>query len=124
MKPITQIFIALMLLAITDAAAGQSIKQKQETAPPYIYVTPEMTRMQIDSLTESLKQFDIILEFKIIEYDSSRCKITNAAGTVNHLRSNSNASFNADEFKGLTIFTLRERTGVGVGIMNPGDKSK
>ena len=113
------IFLITLFFA-TICCQAQTLSEKPEPAPPYIYIMPDLSRTQIDSAIQHLKQWNIELNFETLEYDPATDMIVSASGTVvnrNFPKNVSKATFNSDEFKGLTIITTKERTGIAVGIL-------
>src|SRR5262245_29967270 len=109
------IFLFTLLLSAMYLNAQTS--GSKEPVPEYIHITPDMSREQINSLIQRLKQWNIELSFDTLEYDPATNKIVSMSGKVTNAYYPENigkGSFRSDNFKRLTIVTTKGENGVRI----------
>ena len=81
--------------------------------PEYTYITPQMTRKQLDSTSVALRKYDISLNFDTVVYDNKMIKKVEGALDTN----NEYFPLTSDNFKGMTIISRGDSIAVIMGIL-------
>src|SRR5829696_4214135 len=112
-------FLLYTLLAVPFWAAGQGTSQK--SLPEFTYITPDMTKKQVDSLIAALSPYELSLEFDTLEYDDN-----NRIKKINGSLYSKNEYFlvSSGNFKGMTIINKDTTVAVVMGLYYPPQKKK
>ena len=109
------VFYALLALSVPSLGQGTSSKTLKPL-PDYIYITPDMTKKQVDSIIAVLDPYNLSLGFDTLEYgDNNMIKKVNGslyAKDEYFLVSSAN-------FKGMTIINKGGRSYVVMGLYYP-----
>jgi hypothetical protein len=110
--------ILIALLSIPFLVAGQDT-QKKPHMPEYTYITPQMSKKQLDSLSIALRKYDLSLAFDTVVYDKNKM-----IKEVNGALDTDNAYFplNSTNFKGITIINRQDSITVIMGLFPPAGK--
>ena len=95
--------IILALLAaplLAPAQAPTTTETPLKPLPDYMYITPDMTRKQVDSIIAALKPYDLSLEFDTLEFDENN-KIKKINGSL--YAKDEYFLVSSGNFKGMTI---------------------
>ena len=111
MKQITITATAVILILGNNICrAQQSMPEKKEPLPEYIYLYSDMKKAQVDSMITALMKYDIDLSFDTLQFDNTKSIITKVSGTM-HQKGQSRIAFKSDDFKGLTLVTRKVQFG-------------
>ena len=113
--PMTRIiFIALLALPILSAGQTKPAAKPAKPLPELTYVTPQMSKKQVDSLISVLYYHDLFLSFDTLEYDANKRikRVNGALDTKTHY-----FPLITDHFKGITIISKGDSITVIMGIL-------
>ena len=120
-KPMKNL-VYIALFAIPFLASGQ--KSPSGTAlkplPDYTYITPDMTRKQIDSLIAALAPYDLSLSFDTLEYDENNKYIKKIDGAL--YAKDEYFLVSSENFKGMTLIKRGTSVAVVMGLYYPPNK--
>ncbi|SRR5258705_10317253 len=105
----------IALLALPFLAAGQDTLKKTRT-PEYIYVTPQMNKKQLDSLSVALRRYNLSLNFDTVVYDNNK-RIKELTGALD--TDNAYFPISSTDFKGITIISKGDSTMIVMGLFHP-----
>jgi len=108
MKRLT--LIALLAAPFLAAAQGTSKKPLAE----FTYITPQMTRPQIDSIKTLLRRHDLTLNIDTLVYDNHE-KIKEISGSLD--TRDAYYPLSSTDFRGMTIISRGDSIAVIMGIL-------
>jgi hypothetical protein len=109
--------ILIAFLSVPFLAAGQDTLAKPRL-PEFTYVTPQMSKKQIDSLSTVLKLHGLFLSFDTVVYDSNK-RIKEVSGTLEVDRTSEHFPLSSTNFKGITIISRGDSTTIIMGLLPP-----
>src|SRR5690242_17499885 len=113
--------IFIVLLTVPFLTRGQDTQRKKPCLPEFTYITPQMSKKQLDSLSVAFKKCDIDLVFDTVIYDSNKM-IKELAGELDTYTEY--FPFNSKSFKGMTIMRREDGVAIIMGLFIPPKKKK
>jgi hypothetical protein len=110
--------IIIALLTLPFLAAGQDTLKKPRMRE-YTYITPEMSKKQLDSLSLALRPFNLYLNFDKVVYDNNK-RIKEISGALD--TDLEYFPISSTDFKGITIISRGENTLIVMGLFHPARK--
>ena len=112
--------ILIALLSIPFLAAGQDTRKKA-SLPEFTYITPQMSKKQVDSLSTVLKQHGLFLLFDTVVYDTNK-RIKEVRGSLEVDATSEYFPLSSTNFKGITIISRGDSTAIIMGLLPPPKK--
>jgi hypothetical protein len=109
--------ISIALLTLPFWAAGQGNPQKP--LPEYTYITPQMSRHQLDSVMIVLKRYSLSMGFDTVIYDAHK-RIKEVKGSLD--TQDEYFPLVTSNFKGITIISRGDSITVIMGLLHPPPK--